>query len=418
VDFQPLFDKIAAKLPGWYGKNIARPGRIALAKTVLMATVTYHATVIQLSQWARKQITRIVRNFIWAGDEGEHAARGKALVNWKTVCRPKHMGGLGMPDLERSGRALRLRWPWLQWTDPDRVWTGSKLPCNSADMNLFRASTKITIGNGEKASFWRDNWCDQGPLRDWAPDLYRIATRKKRTVATELYNNNWIRSVAKLNTPIQLAQYLQVWDLVQSTQISPQQPDSIRWTLTADGNYSASSAYLAQFNGSFPKFKAEKIWDAHAEPKCKLFSWLALHGKLLTADMLAVRGWPHDPTCLLCGSAPETAAHLCKDCPYSMAVWTTLQSRDNEATGTPGHSFATISEWWDDMTNGKTKKERCRFSGRLLYALWNVWKERNRRVFTGQRLTYLEVASIARDDIRQRGNAFTSYGPAIPAEPD
>jgi hypothetical protein len=36
VDLQPLIDKIAAKLPGWMGKNLARPGRFTLARTVLI----------------------------------------------------------------------------------------------------------------------------------------------------------------------------------------------------------------------------------------------------------------------------------------------------------------------------------------------------------------------------------------------
>jgi hypothetical protein len=111
VDLQPLLDKIAGKLPGWFGKNLARPGRITLAKSVLMATAVYHATVLPLSKWARDKINKIARNFIWAGDDAEHASGGHALVNWKTVCRPKDLGGLGLPDLERSGRALRLRWP-------------------------------------------------------------------------------------------------------------------------------------------------------------------------------------------------------------------------------------------------------------------------------------------------------------------
>jgi hypothetical protein len=109
VDLQPLIDKIAGKLPGWMGKNLARPGRVTLAKSVLMATGIYHATVIPIPKWASDKTNRIAQNFIWAGDEGEHAVQGKALVNWKTVCRPKGLGGLGMPDLERTGRALRLR---------------------------------------------------------------------------------------------------------------------------------------------------------------------------------------------------------------------------------------------------------------------------------------------------------------------
>jgi hypothetical protein len=145
------------------GKNLARPGRVTLAKTVLFTTVVYHATVIPLSDWARRKIIRITRRFIWAGDTGEHDTRGHTLVNWKTICRPKSLDGIGIPDLQCSVCALRLRWLWLQWADPQRPWSGSKLPIDEAEMALFRASTKITLGNGEKTSFWHDNSCARAP---------------------------------------------------------------------------------------------------------------------------------------------------------------------------------------------------------------------------------------------------------------
>jgi hypothetical protein len=57
-------------------------------------------------------------------------------------------------------------------------------------------------------------------------------------------------------------------------------------TLTNEGIYTASSAYHTQFLGYHPCFLALKIWNVFA----KLFAWLALHGKLLTTDMLAIRG--------------------------------------------------------------------------------------------------------------------------------
>jgi hypothetical protein len=63
-------------------------------------------------------------------------------------------------------------------------------------------------------------------------------------------------------------------------------------------------------------------------------------------------------------------------------------------------------------------KDQRQISGRLLYVIWNAWKERNRRIFTGQRLTYIEVASVAREDIIQRDRAFTAFAPTIPAERD
>jgi hypothetical protein len=237
-------------------------------------------------------------------------------------------------------------------------------------------------------------------------------------VAKELHNDNWIRSIARLSTPVQLAQYLQVWDVIAHTQLTPTVADSITWKLNTDGVYSASSAYHMQFLGSFPRFDAKKIWSAHAEPKCKLFAWLALHRKLLTADMLAIRGWPHDPVCPLFLSAMETADHLCKDCPFTSAIWTRIQQDYSVHPVQHGQTFSSTNAWWDEIIDGKFADNKCRLSGRLLYVLWNAWKERNRRIFTGRRLTFIEVASLARDDITQRELAFAVNKQTIPAKPD
>jgi hypothetical protein len=100
------------------------------------------------------------------------------------------------------------------------------------------------------------------------------------------------------------------------------------------------------------------------------------------------------------------------------AIWSRLQTWDDEDPAPHALCYPTISEWWDDIIQEKLKKEQRRISGRLLYAIWNAWKERNRRIITAKRLTYVEVASISREDILQRDHAFTAYAPAIPAEPD
>jgi hypothetical protein len=73
-----------------------------------MAMTTYQSTIIPLSKWARDKIIRIAWNFVWADEDGEHASKGHALVNWKMFCQPKELGGLGMPDLVCFRHALRL----------------------------------------------------------------------------------------------------------------------------------------------------------------------------------------------------------------------------------------------------------------------------------------------------------------------
>jgi len=89
-------------------------------------------------------------------------------VQWKKVQRPKKLGGLGVLDLERFSRALKLRWLWYEWKEPDRPWVGGNLPVNEVDRQLFRTSTVVTVGNGNTAKFWEASWLQgkaQGILR-------------------------------------------------------------------------------------------------------------------------------------------------------------------------------------------------------------------------------------------------------------
>jgi hypothetical protein len=83
---------------------------------------------------------------------------GKCKVAWTLVARPTVFGGLGILDLGKFSRALRLRWLWFSWTAPDRPWRGTKLPVDDGDVALFAAATKVTIGNGRLASFWNSSW--------------------------------------------------------------------------------------------------------------------------------------------------------------------------------------------------------------------------------------------------------------------
>jgi hypothetical protein len=89
------------------------------------------------------------------------------------VCRPKELGGLGIHDLNRFGRALQQRWCWYRWTDEDRSWQGHAIPCDKEDRTLFQASTTIKLGNGEKATLWHDKWIDGIAPISVAPSLFK-----------------------------------------------------------------------------------------------------------------------------------------------------------------------------------------------------------------------------------------------------
>jgi hypothetical protein len=61
--------------------------------------------------------------------------------------------------------------------------------------------------------------------------------------------------------------------------------------------------------------------------------------------------------------------------------------------------MAAVRLWCRKMLVGADKSTKKAQSGKLLYVIWNVWKDRNRRIFQGTHLTYAEVAHLANEDI-------------------
>jgi hypothetical protein len=154
------------------------------------------------------------------------------------------------------------------------------------------------------------------------------------------------------------------------------------------------------------------IWKARAERKCKIFAWILLQHKILTANNLAKRNWPHDQICPLCKSAPETPTHLCFDCPFTRDVWTQLTTQlgrvDLRAT-----SPQTINGWWKQLRRNFDKKQKPAFDGLILYFWWNIWKERNKRIFQHTSLEVAQVALLIANDTETYQEVTT---PAIPRQ--
>jgi hypothetical protein len=64
---------------------------------------------------------------------------------------------------------------------------------------------------------------------------------------------------------------------------------SLRRRWTARAHYSSKSAYDIQFRGTYCTFNNKAIWRAKAEEKHRLFAWLLIQNKILTADLLQLQ---------------------------------------------------------------------------------------------------------------------------------
>jgi hypothetical protein len=154
-----------------------------------------------------------------------------------------------------------------------------------------------------------------------------VQERKKKKIVSPSGTERepWIAHISPLIRPQEIKEYVALRELVGHTKLQENMEDSIRWCWTTDGEYTAKSAYLIQFQGTFSKLKLMPIWKAKAEPKCGFFAWMLLHKKILTANNLIKRNWPNDLICKLCGTDPEMPTHLCKDCVLTKQVWSLLR---------------------------------------------------------------------------------------------
>ena len=184
------------------------------------------------------------------------------------MCRPKELGGLGILHLEKFGSALRLRWPWLEWRDPSKIWVGHGNPCTEKDMDLFYAATKITVGNGLKTPFCHAPWLEGRKPKDIAPLIFECSSKKNSSVGHAMLGFSWVGKVcldAGITTA-HLAQFVELWILLHDFHLSDI-ADSISWKLTESGEYTAKSAYKMQFLGTVSSSMYTSVWKPWAPPR-------------------------------------------------------------------------------------------------------------------------------------------------------
>lgn len=202
--------------------------------------------------------------------------------------------GIGILNLEKFARALRLRWLWFEWKEDSKPWINMQTPCDEIDRALFREGTSILIGNGKKIKFWKDNWLDGRSPKELALLICRLAKRKSNCLKMDLENNHWLSLLNQITSLEEIDELIQLGSQLQNVTLLQDCPDDISWKWTDNGQYSAKSAYLAQFQGYITHAPFKPIWTTQAEPKQRFFGWILLHQRALTAENLLKRRWPCD----------------------------------------------------------------------------------------------------------------------------
>ncbi len=88
--------------------------------SVLSNLPLYFLSVFKAPKWVISRLEALRRAFFWKG--GASIASGFCLVRWKTVCRNRKEGGLGVKDLESMNLALLAKWWWRYLSNKGLFW--------------------------------------------------------------------------------------------------------------------------------------------------------------------------------------------------------------------------------------------------------------------------------------------------------
>jgi hypothetical protein len=162
--------------------------------------------------------------------------------------------------------------------------------------------------------------------------------------------------------------------------------------------FTTKSCYQAFFRGSIIFEPWRRLWKSWAQPKCKMFLWLAIRNKCWTADNLEKRGLSHLETCPLCDQGDETIQHLLTSCVVARQFWYHLITPFGLVHLTPRTDEASFADWWRRASKGIQKDKRKGFNSAIILGAWSIWLQRNRTVFDGDRPTVRKVQQRFQDD--------------------
>ncbi|KAJ9536738.1 hypothetical protein OSB04_un000123 [Centaurea solstitialis] len=345
------------------------------------------------------------------------SSKGKCKVAWSMVCRPKDCGGLGFRRLAVWNRALLAKnlWAiisnrsclWVDWVRlyalrDSQFWTAkrttwwswllSKLMTLRPDIRRF---VKVSIGDGSTTNAWEDAWLDCGHLADFVSYRFIHASGFSQTTTVrqllDTFHDGWPDT---WNTRFPVLTNLTL------PSIRPNELDTVRWESDGqgDGVFSIQRAYTS-FMGALPVVPWwRSVWFKCHIPKHAFCLWTACLNRLPTQDRMATwKEEPPDLKCSLCGITNDSHDHLFFECTFSRQVW--LQIMENvHWVGFPCSWHAIV----DALSNPTMAPLTVECKLALAASVYNIWCERNRRLFGGQQRPIPQVVQTIMANILDR----------------
>ncbi|VVA25489.1 Hypothetical predicted protein, partial [Prunus dulcis] len=406
--WDPVVEKVENRLQKWKRACLSKGGRLTMIQAVLCSIPIYYMSLFRIPIGVANRIEKLMRDFLWEGLDG----KSNHAVSWEVVGKAKFCGGLGVGSLRARSVALRAKWLWRFPNEPHALWhkvirsiygmdtngwdakpaTRGSCRCPWRDIssgyNLFLQGCVFVVGSGVRVRFWEDDWGRGGVLKEVFPRLFNLSRKQNHNISSFASSDglllSWDFGFRRNLNELEITEVARLLDLLEGVRLFTSRLDKRIWKFDPSGLFTCHSLCSHIQNcgegETFPPYT--QIWKAKTPLKVKIFVWQAVLGKLNTGDTLQRRCpylcmSPH--WCALCNMAGDSVNHLLLHCPFSLKLWETLLQEVNTVWVIPEGCFELFSIRIDAL--GRGKKAKILWGSLMQAVVWNLWLERNRRIF-------------------------------------
>eukprot|EP00253_Pinus_taeda_P011523 PITA_11523 len=176
--------------------------------------------------------------------------------------------------------------------------------------------------------------------------------------------------------------------------------DILIWGYEERGTFTTREAYNIITKDKIIKDNLwDQIWSSLIWPKVSTFLWLLSHNRILTWDNLRKINFSGPSICPNCKQEEETTTHLLQTCHLGRKLWEKAIFRCQKESRVQGDLKATLRNWKQSPYHSRLLNSLWQLIPGLL--MWNIWKERNRRLFKNQTQTLEQIWTILHINIKE-----------------
>ncbi|KAJ0442266.1 putative reverse transcriptase zinc-binding domain-containing protein [Helianthus annuus] len=187
------------------------------------------------------------------------------------------------------------------------------------------------IGNGKSVRFWLDPWFEDGTLKTFFPDLFRLERDKFCLVEDrfELVGQRRMVRWSWRSYPSSMDEGNQLINLhrkIADTYLV-EENDKWSWVFVADSLFFVKEV-RRWIQGNMENQVLEVFkWSKWIPSKCNMFMWRVFLDRIPTLSALRKRNINvGNGLCILCGEVEETTDHLFSACRFITGVWLGIAS--------------------------------------------------------------------------------------------